>query len=109
MLNNGNVRTQQCGVDRSLPAIGAVDVVRVNAYQGHTGIQQPLRQPPREMGKRLEILIRSPVPIPRGLYQHRLAANIAWLERQTVDRARRARLHARDDALQVSERLQRQL
>jgi hypothetical protein len=76
MLHNGNLVAQERGVHRPFASIGTVDIVRVNANQNSTGIAQPLCQHTGEVRKPFKVRIGTPVPVPTGVDQYRLAADI---------------------------------
>src|SRR5690348_963943 len=101
MLGYRNVGSQQERVNRPRPVCRVVDIERVDAHQSDARSRQELGGIAGEEGMSLEILIRSPMPIPARLHQRRLTPQVMSGKDIPIYGAACQRRHPEDNAFQM--------
>src|SRR6185312_1330271 len=101
MLHDGNIRTEQGGVDRASTVARVVDVERVDPHQRGALVARILSRGAGEERMALEIPIHPPVPCPAGVHKYGLAPQVERQEDLAIDHAVGHPRHADDHRFQI--------
>src|SRR5687767_11059537 len=109
MLHDRDLASQQHRMHGALASSDAVDIQRVDSHQRRSSLREPLGRALSEVRMPFEISVGAPVAIPASAKQHRSSPDLTGCDWNLIDRRSGGGVDTDDQAVEVSQRLERQL